>query len=32
VRVRGLIETRFGPRMEIASTTEIELIDGSPAP
>lgn len=32
VRVRGLIETRFGPRMEIASTSEIELVDGSPAP
>lgn len=28
VRVRGLIETRFGPRMEIASPAEIELIDG----
>jgi hypothetical protein len=32
VRVRGLIETRFGPRMEISSTSEIELVDGSAAP
>lgn len=30
VRVRGLIETRFGPRMEIASMAEIELVDGPP--
>lgn len=27
VRVRGLIETRSGPRMEIASPAEIELVD-----
>ncbi len=26
-RVRGLIETSFGPRMEIASPAEIEIID-----
>lgn len=30
VRVRGLIETRSGPRMEIASPAEIELL-GAPA-
>jgi hypothetical protein len=32
VRARGLIEIRSGPRMEIASPAEIELVDGSPAP
>jgi hypothetical protein len=27
VRVRGLIETNTGPRMEIASPAELELLD-----
>lgn len=31
-RVRGLIETGFGSRMEIAFPAEIELIDGAVAP
>lgn len=31
VRVRGLIDTRFGPRMEIATPAEIELVDASAA-
>lgn len=29
VRVRGLIDTRFGPRMEIATPAEIEIVDAS---
>jgi hypothetical protein len=32
VRVRGLIETYNGLRMEIASPAELELLDGDPAP
>jgi endonuclease YncB( thermonuclease family) len=31
VRVRGLIETNYGPRMQISSPAEIELV-GQPAP
>ena len=32
VRVRGLIETNSGPRMEIASPAELELLDRGAAP
>jgi hypothetical protein len=31
-RVRGLIETGSGPRMDIASPAALELLDGAPAP
>jgi len=31
-RVRGLIETGFGPRMELSSPAEIELVDAVGAP
>jgi hypothetical protein len=30
IRVRGLIETNYGPRMEIAAPAEIELLDPAP--
>lgn len=29
VRVRGLLDTRFGPRMEIATPAEIEVLDAA---
>jgi endonuclease YncB( thermonuclease family) len=31
IRVRGLIETNYGPRMEIAAPAEIEVLDAAPA-
>ena len=31
IRVRGLLETRYGPQIEIASPAEMELIDGPTA-
>lgn len=30
IRVRGLIETNYGPRMEIAAPAEIEILDAAP--
>ena len=30
IRVRGLIETNYGPRMEIAAPSELELLDPAP--
>jgi endonuclease YncB( thermonuclease family) len=32
VRVRGLIETTFGPRMELSSPAQIEILDPEPPP
>jgi hypothetical protein len=32
VRIRGMIETSYGLRMELATPAEIELVDSPPAP
>jgi hypothetical protein len=31
LRLRGLLDTRFGPRIELADPDEIEVIDAVPA-